>query len=205
MKGLVIATRNRGKALEIAGLLGDVLGELGVTATSLADYPQVPDVEENGVTFAENARTKAVTAALYTGMPALADDSGLAVEALGGLPGVRSARFAGPRASDGENNRYLLERLAGTPRQQRKASFRCVMALARPDGKVRLRSGAVKGVILEFPRGDGGFGYDPLFFVEELGRTFAELSLVEKNRFSHRGRALQAIRPLIRKLYLGEL
>jgi XTP/dITP diphosphohydrolase len=160
---------------------------------SLDDLPQVEEIEEHGTTFAENAALKARAVMQATGLPALADDSGLEVDALDGEPGVRSARFAGPGASDAERNALLLERLEGTPAVRRSARFRCVVAFVDPKEPERahLEEGSCEGRILDAPRGDGGFGYDPVFYVESLNRTFAEATPEEKNRLSHRGQAMR--------------
>jgi XTP/dITP diphosphohydrolase len=164
-------------------------------------------VEEDGETFAANAAKKAREVAAAAGLPALADDSGLEVDALDGAPGVRSARYAGAGHDDAANNRRLLAELAGVPTARRTARFRCAVALADPRGPlgdtVEIREGACAGVILESPRGHNGFGYDPLFLYPELGRTFAELSLEEKGRLSHRARALAAMLPVLRAYLVG--
>jgi len=189
MKALVLATRNSGKLAEMQRLLEDA----GIKVRGLSDLQELPEVVEDGATFAENARKKAETIAELTGMPCLADDSGLVVDALNGRPGVHSARFAGPGAEDRDNNRKLLAELAGVPAQGRQAAFICVMALCRPGEPTRLFEGRVAGSILHSPRGQGGFGYDPLFLVEGQERTMAELSLETKNRISHRGQALRKV------------
>jgi len=197
----LMATRNKGKALELASLLED----LPVEILTLQDFPNLREVEESGQTFAENAALKAVYAARETGLITLSDDSGLEVDALGGKPGVYSARFAGEPPDDRRNNRKLLTLLQNVPAEQRTARFVCVVALAIPasvgEPEVHYASGACEGVILEEERGDGGFGYDPLFYVPSLQKTFAELSLEEKNRISHRGQALhkavRILRPLL--------
>ncbi|HEY3352577.1 MAG TPA: XTP/dITP diphosphatase [Polyangia bacterium] len=190
---LVVATRNRNKVRELAPLLAG----LDVTLLTLADLPELPEVVEDGATFAANAAKKARVIAAATGRPVLADDSGLEVDALGGAPGVRSARFAGAGHDDGANNARLLAELAGVPAERRTARFRCAMALV-DGGAAIVREGACEGVILDAPRGGGGFGYDPLFLYPPLGRTFAELSVDEKNRLSHRARATAAILPELR-------
>ncbi len=183
---LIVATGNAGKLVEIRRLLE----ESGIEVTGLADLTEVPEIVEDGETFEANARKKALVVARLTGCLTLADDSGLAVEALNGAPGVYSARYAGVAADDAANNRKLLEALRGLPREQRGAAFHCAMALCRPDGECRFFYGTLQGWILEQPRGAGGFGYDPLFLVPEYGRSLAELPLAVKNRVSHRGRAL---------------
>lgn len=187
MTDIVVATRNRGKVLEIA----DTLIALPVKVFSLEDFPAVPEPEENGETFAANAVLKAAYYSRHTGKPCLADDSGLEVDALGGAPGVYSARYAGPAADDVENNCKLLGALADVPEERRGARFRCVLAYAEPGGGTITAEGCCEGIILPRPRGEGGFGYDPLFYMPALGKTLAELTLAEKNAVSHRGNALR--------------
>lgn len=190
---LVVATGNAGKLREIRRLLADT----GIEVKGLDAFEGLPEVEEDGETFEANARKKAETIAGLTGCLTLADDSGLAVEALGGQPGVRSARYAGEGATDADNNRKLLGVLQGIPAEKRRAAFCCAMALAAPGQETRFFFGRVEGVILDQQRGEGGFGYDPLFLVPEYGKTMAELPLETKNRISHRGQALrQAIEVL---------
>lgn len=188
MLRLVLATANPDKAREIASLLSS--STFGVVPRP-AD---VPEVEETGSTLEENARLKAAALVSATGSVAVADDTGLEVEALGGAPGVYSARFAGEGATYADNVARLLRELDGVPMEKRRARFRTV-ALARfPDGREVVAEGAVDGVITESARGDGGFGYDPVFQPDEGdGRTYAELSLEEKNALSHRGRAFRAL------------
>lgn len=164
------------------------------------DEVDAPDVEETGETLEENARLKALSAARATGYWALGEDTGLEVDALGGAPGVRSARYAVDGASDEDNNAKLLRELQGVTEAQRTARFRTVMALASPDGRVWTTEGRMEGLILSEPRGAGGFGYDPLFFSPQAGRTLAELSVKEKDAVSHRGKALRAMLSLIRDL-----
>jgi XTP/dITP diphosphohydrolase len=194
---LVIATRNPGKFREVAAVLAE-LGE-AVRLRPLAEFPEIPEVPETGRTFEENAIQKARTVAQATGLPVLADDSGLEVDALGGAPGVHSRRAAGAGAPDPKRIAWLLRRLEGVPPERRTARFHCVVALAvpAPDGTVQVETfhGTVEGRILDAPRGTGGFGYDPVFLVVELGRSMAELSLEEKNRISHRARALRQALP----------
>jgi len=184
---LVVATRNLGKLREISRLLA----ETEIRVLGLDAFADLPEVEEDGDTFEANARKKAETVAGLTGRLTLADDSGLVVQALAGLPGVRSARFAGAGATDADNNRKLLAELTGVPRERRQAAFHCAMALCRPADDCRIFRGEVPGIILDAPRGEGGFGYDPLFLVREYGLTMAELPLEVKNRISHRGQALR--------------
>ncbi|MFH0903306.1 MAG: RdgB/HAM1 family non-canonical purine NTP pyrophosphatase [Pseudomonadota bacterium] len=200
---LVFATRNKGKLVELRQLFGD-LNLLEVELVGLGDLARpVPDVVEDGATFAENAVKKATEVANATGLPAVADDSGLEVDALGGEPGVRSARYAGDSATDEENNQKLLARLAGIPRDRRSARFRCVVAFAVPSrlgDRVITAEGSCEGTVLEFPRGHGGFGYDPLFYAPELAATFAEAGVGPKGGVSHRARAVRALLPAVKEL-----
>jgi XTP/dITP diphosphohydrolase len=188
---IVVATRNPGKLGEIA----HALQGLPVKLLSLAEFPDAPEVVEDGDTFQENAVKKARAIAAHTQKSALADDSGLAVDALHGAPGVRSARFAGEGASDEMNNLKLLAALADVP--ARLAQFVCVLCLASPGGDIITVEGSCPGEILEAPRGRGGFGYDPLFYYPPLHATFAEVSREQKLEVSHRGRALRALREKI--------
>lgn len=196
---LVIATRNAGKLKEISRLLEP----LGITAEGLDELACTHEVVEDGASFAANARKKACEIAALTGRWTLADDSGLEVAALDGAPGIFSARYAGPDCSDLDNNHKLLRELAGVPARQRQAAFVCAMALAEPDGTCRVFDGRLAGLILEAPRGSGGFGYDPLFLVAEYGKTLAELPLEIKNRISHRGAALQQVLAELSRLELS--
>jgi XTP/dITP diphosphohydrolase len=184
---LVVATRNAGKTREIRSVLKDFPVEL----KDLNDFGPIPEPVEDGSTFEENAYKKASFTAKVLGLPALADDSGLEVEALGGAPGVHSARYAGPNATDEENNQKLLREMTGV--KNRKARFCCVISIAVPTGFALTYEGYCEGEILEEPRGTGGFGYDPLFFYPPLGKTFAEMTLEEKSSVSHRGRALREL------------
>jgi len=181
---IVLATKNRNKVAEFEKLLQGY----PVTITSLADYGPLPPVVEDGATFDDNAYKKSSHYARVLGLPALADDSGLVVDALDGAPGVRSARYAGEEATDEDNVRKLLEEMAG--KQDRKARFVCVLSLATPGGPALTWEASCEGEITEEPRGGGGFGYDPVFYSPELGKTFAEASMEEKNAVSHRGRAM---------------
>jgi XTP/dITP diphosphohydrolase len=190
----VLATRNQDKVREIREILGE-----GIPLRSLRDYPQVPEIPEDGCTFRENAVGKARFVSGILSLAALADDSGLEVDALNGDPGVRSARFAGEGSTAAQNNTRLLQLMAGIPPERRGGRFRCVVALALPDGTVRTAEGACEGRILEAPRGSRGFGYDPLFVPDGYDRTFAELDPEEKNRISHRARALEAARGMLRE------
>lgn len=189
-KTIVVATRNPGKMREIEACLSGLPVEL-VPLVQVAPGLRVP---EEGETFADNAREKAQATAAATGEYAMADDSGLEVEALGGLPGVRSSRFAGPGATDEERIAELLALMRGVPPDRRQSRFVCVVALASPEGEVWTWEGTCEGEIAQAPRGTGGFGYDPVFLVPELGKTMAELPPEEKNALSHRGRALRRMR-----------
>lgn len=190
---LLVATHNMGKLAELRELLRGVPYEL----VSLSDVGIELDVEETGSTLEENAELKATTYARLAGMRTLADDSGLEVDALGGAPGVHSARYAGPDATDADRIAKMLANLASHP-QPWTARFRCVIAIVAPDGEVELHEGACEGVIISEPRGDNGFGYDPAFLFPEHNRTMAELSDAEKNAVSHRGiavrKAVEALR-----------
>lgn len=186
MKKLVLASHNAKKAAE----LREIVAPLGFEVLTLADFPGTPEPEETGETFEENAIIKANSALAFTGLPSLADDSGLMVDALDGAPGVYSARFAGAAADDAANNALLLEKLKDTPPDRRTARFVSVVAFARPRKEPLLFRGECEGFILNELRGAGGFGYDPLFFSADLHKSFAEASGADKNRISHRGRAL---------------
>jgi XTP/dITP diphosphohydrolase len=190
---LVLATLNPAKGRELVALLGDVPFEIRL----LADVPGARLPDETGATYADNALVKARTAAALTGSLSLGDDSGLEVDALGGEPGLYTARFGGPGLDDRGRRQLLLERLRGVPPARRTARFRCVIALAGPARAENVVEGVAEGVIAEAPRGSHGFGYDPVFFYPPLGRTFAELSDEEKARVSHRGLALAAVRRLL--------
>jgi XTP/dITP diphosphohydrolase len=190
---LVVATRNRGKLKEIQSLLAGVVD----TVHCAADFLDFPETIEDGLTFQENALKKAREAMSFSGMPALADDSGLAVDALGGRPGVHSARFAGEHAEDADNNHRLLDELSEVPAGQRQAAFVCTLAFVTPDGREQVFNGRIEGAILTSERGEEGFGYDPLFLVDGIERTMAELGVAEKNAISHRGQALQQFRTFL--------
>lgn len=193
---IVVATGNKGKLRELESMLVP----MGVEVKSLSDYPGIPEVVEDGETFEENAVKKARAIQEATGEIALADDSGLEVDCLGGAPSVRSARFAGEEKNDRANNEKLLKLLEGVPFSRRKARFRCVVALALPGGKTITTEGTCEGVIGTEPVGDKGFGYDPIFIVPDLGLTFSEIDLEVKNRISHRGKALSLAKEAIRGL-----
>ena len=192
----MLATRNPDKREELAALLGD----LGIKIRTLADFPDAPEVVEDGDTCRANAVKKAVAIARHTGLPAVADDTGLEVEALGGRPGVHAARYAGERATYEDNWRKLIRELDGVPRQRRRARFITVAAVAMPSGKVEVAEGMLEGVIAEAPAGTQGFGYDPIFVVPQLGKTLAQLAPGEKNRISHRARAFSKVREILLKL-----
>jgi XTP/dITP diphosphohydrolase len=193
MHDLLVATTNLHKLEEYRAIFSDLPYRL----LSLRDIWLDMDVEETGTTFAENAELKARSYAQASGLLTLADDSGLEIDALGGAPGVYSARFAGKDTSYEERFRLILERLKGLPTEQRGARFRCVIAIAEPSGATRLVEGVIEGVIADAPRGERGFGYDPIFLVPEIGMTTAELTAEDKNRISHRGRAAQLARVLL--------
>jgi XTP/dITP diphosphohydrolase len=188
---LIFATRNAAKLRE----LRELLALDGLELLSLAERPDAPEIAETGSTFAENASLKAVGIARATALPAVADDSGLEVDALGGEPGVRSARYAGEGASDEARIELLLRNLAEVPEGRRTARFRCAVAYAEPGASAPalLFEGRCEGRILFASRGRGGFGYDPVFFCPELGQTFAEAPAAEKHRVSHRGRAMREL------------
>ena len=198
---ILLATRNPDKVRELAVLLG----ELGIRIRTLADFPTAPEVEEDGITCEANALKKAREIALATGLPSVADDTGLEVDALDGRPGVFAARYAGEDASYEDNCRKLLKELAGVPPARRTARFLTVAALAMPGGHARVATGTLAGVIAEECVGSQGFGYDPVFFLPELGCTLAELTAEEKNRISHRAKAFRAMADILRPLVAGKL
>jgi XTP/dITP diphosphohydrolase len=193
---LLLATTNRGKRREYQNLLQGVPysivtpDELNISA----------DVEENGDSYEENAVLKAATLAEISGLLTLADDSGLEVDALGGEPGIRSARYAGEKASDIDRNNYLLDKLKNVPEEKRTAHFVCVIAIVQPGEKARLFKGECRGSIAKAPRGDHGHGYDPVFYVPELQKTMAELTMEEKNKVSHRAKAAEKAVKYLRKM-----
>lgn len=184
---VVIATKNVGKVAEFAAAM---VG-LPVKILALTDFGDIPDAVEDGATFAANAEIKARHYASYTGKACLADDSGLEVDALGGAPGVYSARYAGEPATDEQNNCKLLDNLLRVSADKRSARFKCALAFFTPNNAVIAAEGTCEGIILDKPRGEGGFGYDPLFYVPQFGKTFAELTVAEKNCISHRGLAIK--------------
>ncbi len=196
MLELLLATRNKGKKREILGLLGD----LPIKILSLDDVPGAPDVVEDGETFRANAVKKAVELAAFSKRLTLADDSGLEVDALGGKPGVRSARFASENATDKDNNRKLLEMLRAIPEERRGASYRCAIAVASPEGLIDVVEGSCEGRIGVEEKGFNGFGYDSLFVRLDYNKTFGELDPSIKNRISHRARALERAKLILEKV-----
>jgi XTP/dITP diphosphohydrolase len=196
MMDLVIATRNRGKLKEIGAFLSGLVENV----TCAADFENFPETVEDCATFELNALKKAREAMHFSGLPALADDSGLMVDALDGRPGVYSARFAGENSDDAANNRKLLVEMTGVPPGQRQCAFVCAMAFVAPDGREQVFVHRVGGSVLAQGRGNGGFGYDPLFLVDGFNLTMAELSLDEKNQISHRGQALKAFREYLEQM-----
>ena len=185
---LVVATRNKNKLREFREILKDIQIEI----LSLDDFGPIPEAIEDGDSFDENAYKKAIHTAKVLGLPAIADDSGLVVDALNGEPGVYSARYAGENATDEDNSQKLLTALQGV--EKRSAHFQCVISIAVPSGPALTYEGKCDGTIIDEKRGDNGFGYDPIFYFEELGKTFAELSMEEKNKVSHRGKALAEVK-----------
>ena len=199
MTRLVLATHNRHKVVELRRILADAgLGDIEVLSAD--DLPGLPDVAETGTTFAENALLKAHAVAAATGLPAVADDSGLCVAVLGGSPGVFSARWAGRHGDDRANLQLLLAQISDVPDDRRVGWFICAAALALPDGREHVAEGRLNGSVVRAPRGTNGFGYDPVFVPEGETRTTAELSDGEKDSISHRGRALRALVPVVRDL-----
>lgn len=196
IRELVLATRNRHKVIELVALLRD----LGITIRSLDEFPDAPDVVEDGATCEANAIKKARAIAEFTGLPAVADDTGLEVDALGGRPGVYAARYAGEDATYDDNCLKLLRELTGVPRERRTARFLTVAALALPSGEVRVAQGILDGTIAEEASGTVGFGYDPVFFVPALGKTLAQLSADQKNKISHRAKAFTQAKDLLQEM-----
>jgi len=186
---LVAATKNKGKLLEFKNMLERESFKI----VSLLDFPNI-EIFETGKTFNENALLKATTVVKKTGYPALADDSGLEVTALNGKPGIFSARYAGVNATDEDNIKKLLSEMKNIPANQRQARFVCSLALVFPNGKTILEQGTLEGFITDKPRGEKGFGYDPVFFIPALGKTLSEISTDEKNRISHRAKALSKLK-----------
>lgn len=196
MQKLMLASSNAGKIAELCSLLGKYLDLSQISLVTPRDWPtMLPEVDEDGTTFAENALLKARALANATGLIALADDTGLCVDALDGRPGLHSARWAGPNTTDAERNTFLLTEMRDVPLEKRQARFVCVVALASPDGQSATAEGVCSGVILVEPVGDDGFGYDPLFLLPQFGRTMAQLTAEEKNDVSHRAAAISQISP----------
>lgn len=201
MTRVVLATRNAHKVIELREILADLVAEIGLEVVGVTAFPDVADVVEDGVTFAENATLKAVAVARATGLPAIADDSGLAVDVLGGSPGIFSARWSGAHGSDRANVELLLAQLGDVRDEHRAAGFVCAAALALPDGRVFVREGTVRGTLARVSRGTNGFGYDPILLVDGDTRTLAEHNSDEKNAISHRGKALRALAADLRDVF----
>jgi XTP/dITP diphosphohydrolase len=197
---LLLATRNEAKLVELRRILAPLVD---AEVVGLADVPAYEEVPETGATFAENALLKAREAVIRTGLPAVADDSGLAVDALNGMPGVLSARWAGRARGDEANLRLVLEQVADVPDSRRGATFVCAAALVTPSGVEHVVEGRLDGVLVREPRGSGGFGYDPVFQPFGESRTTAEMDPAEKDAISHRGRAFRALAPLIATILRG--
>ena len=192
---LVLATANQHKLLELKRILA--AGNVDVALASLAEFPGAPDIAETGATFAENALIKARAIADFAGLPTVADDSGLCVDALNGMPGVLSARWSGRHGDDEANLRLVLAQLADVPDERRGARFVCAAALVLPDGREHVTEGEVRGRLTTEPRGRGGFGYDPIFMPDSATITTAEMDPADKDRISHRGKALRGLAPVI--------
>jgi XTP/dITP diphosphohydrolase len=195
---LLLATRNPGKLAELQRLLESAVA--GVAVVGLRDVPDYPEAPETGATFAENALLKAREAVRYTGLPAVADDSGLTVDALNGMPGVLSARWSGRHGDDPANTALLLGQLADVPDERRGAAFVCAAAVVTPEGAERVLERSWRGQVVREGRGSNGFGYDPVFLPDGLERTAAELTAAEKDALSHRGQAFAALVPLVAEL-----
>ncbi len=200
LKTVVIASKNKGKIEEIKNMLSDFPLDL----QPLDNYPNAPDIKENGRTFLENALIKARAISDFTGMPVLADDSGLEVDHLAGGPGIFSSRYAGADATDGDNNYKLLMALKNVPAEQRGASFRCVLVLYWPHREYQAFEGNWRGLIGAQYRGGHGFGYDPLFYLPEIGKTVAEITPEEKNKLSHRSQAVHELKKYLQTIYFPE-
>jgi XTP/dITP diphosphohydrolase len=195
---LLLATRNPGKLAELQRLLESAVP--GVAVVGLRDVPEYPEAPETGATFAENALLKAREAVRYTGLPAVADDSGLTVDALNGMPGVLSARWSGRHGDDAANTALLLGQLADVPDERRGGAFVCAAAVVTTDGAERVLERSWRGRVVREPRGSNGFGYDPVFLPDGLDRTAAELTAAEKDARSHRGQAFAALVPVVAEL-----
>lgn len=198
---LVLATRNPAKLAELSRILAD--GHVPVDLVTSGDFPDMPEVAETGRTFAENALLKARAVAAFTGLPAVADDSGICIDALNGMPGVLSARWSGRHGDDQANLRLVLGQLADVPAGQRGAHFACAAGLVLPSGREHVTEGVMSGSVTDAPRGTNGFGYDPIFVPDSSELTTAEMTSADKDAISHRGRALRALAPVIAAL-LGE-
>ena len=194
---LVMATSNSGKILEMRDKFSDIPG---LVLIPLDTYENPPAIIEDGATFHENAHKKATGAAEFTGLASMADDSGLVIDALDGYPGIFSARFGGENVSDNDRNMMILEKMRGVPIDRRGARFVCVIAIAVPGGRCHYSVGRCEGFIADAPRGSNGFGYDPIFYLPDRGKTMAELAIEEKNKISHRAKALEAAKELLRSL-----
>lgn len=202
MTKVVLATRNAGKMVELQRILTAARDEIGqdIELIDLEGWPDAPDVKETETSFAGNAVLKAVTAAKLTGLPSVADDSGLCVDVMGGMPGILSARWSGRHGDDKANLDLLLAQISELPDEVRTGSFVCAAAVALPDGRTEVVEGVLPGVVVREPRGTNGFGYDPIFQPEDEHRTTAELSDEEKDAISHRGRAFRALVPVLARL-----
>jgi XTP/dITP diphosphohydrolase len=195
---LVLATANQHKLIELTRILA--AGHVDVDLCGLADFPGAPEVQETGSTFAENALLKARAVASFTGLPAVADDSGLCVDALNGMPGVLSARWSGRHGDDAANLRLVLAQISDVPEERRGAQFVCAAALVLPGGREHVSEGVVRGSLAREPRGQNGFGYDPIFLAENSTQTTAEMDPADKDKISHRGKALRGLAPVIAAL-----
>ncbi|WP_433285724.1 RdgB/HAM1 family non-canonical purine NTP pyrophosphatase [Micromonospora sp. CA-244673] len=200
MNSVLLATRNRKKLVELQRILDGALGAHRIALLGLDDVEEYPELPESGLTFGENALIKAREGCRRTGLPTIADDSGLAVDALNGMPGVFSARWAGGHGDDRANFQLVLDQIADLPDEHRGAAFVCTVALVLPSGKEHLVDGRQPGRLLRAPRGDGGFGYDPIFLGDGQERTNAELTPEEKDAVSHRGKALRELAKLVAKV-----
>ncbi|MFD6562624.1 RdgB/HAM1 family non-canonical purine NTP pyrophosphatase [Micromonospora profundi] len=200
MNKVLLATRNQKKLVELQRILDGALGAHRIALLGLDDVPEYPELPETGLTFGENALIKAREGCRRTELPTIADDSGLAVDALNGMPGVFSARWSGKHGDDRANLQLVLDQIADVPDEQRAASFVCTVALVLPGGKEHLVDGRQSGRVLRAPRGDGGFGYDPIFLGDGQERTNAELTPQEKDAVSHRGKALRELAKLVAKV-----
>lgn len=197
---IVLATNNRDKIREIKNILSDLSAEI----LTLEDFPNFPKIKETGKTLEENAILKATSIYQFTGLPSLADDSGLEVDALNGAPGVLSSRFAGKHCSYQDNNRKLLSLMKNIPWEKRGATFVCAVAIAKGIDDIKTVRGEVRGIIAYEEKGENGFGYDPVFYLPHLDKTFAQLPLEEKNKISHRAQAFTKAKELIQKGFLND-